>query len=153
MQMLTPLPDVLVPPHSGPPQESYNDIVVSGLLEHVDRKAHVFADGARAFRKAAKDKKLSFQEVSHSKMQYSKIINGKLKPGQRKLAGTQTADRNWRELKDYIPPSLWGRGQLGHTTVNERLSSYVHSFAYPKNTLRQGKDLFAEMSGIGIESA
>ena len=38
------------------------------------QKAHLFADGARAFRKAAAEKKLSFKEVTRSRMEYTRLV-------------------------------------------------------------------------------
>ena len=107
MQVLRCSPDVLVPPSSGPPQESARDLQVSQLLSFVKPESFLFADGAKAFRKAAKDQRLTFLEVSHSRMQYAKKVTHR-KPDQAKTCGTQVADVNWEHLKKFIPVSIWG---------------------------------------------
>lgn len=140
MQVLRCFPDVLVPPGSGPPQESYRDLQVSRSLSFVKPKSFSFADGAKAFRKAAKEQRLTFREASHSRMQYTKKVTSR-KPNQSKTCGTQVADVNWEHLKKFIPVSVWGSQRF-------QLESWMQSYVYRKNANRLGKSLYEQLSCI-----
>ena len=84
MQIAKPFPDFLVPAKTHTPQESFEDLDVTQLLEVVDQNAHLFADGARVVKSKARRLQLSFREVNHSALQFAAPVRNP-KNGQAEL--------------------------------------------------------------------
>ena len=85
----------------------WREISVSGILSRVSaaRPAALYADGARAWSKAALFLNIKcFHCVHQKKKEYSVPITDQVVPrGLSKEAGTQTLDADWKSLKSWLP--------------------------------------------------
>ena len=62
----------------------------------------IYADGARAWSKAAKVLKVPCFQVNHQHKEYASTIR-KVPKGLSKISGTQTIDSDWKSLKCWLP--------------------------------------------------
>ena len=79
---------------------------ISGILSRVSaaRPAALYADGARAWSKAALFLNIKCFHCVHQKKEYSVPITDQVVPrGLSKEAGTQTLDADWKSLKSWLP--------------------------------------------------
>ena len=125
-------------PHSGsrPPTESCLDVDEADLLSRVrGHNAILFADGNRAWKRAAMESGIEFHDVKHALLEFSRTV--RTRAGYVVKAGTQVLDRQWRSLKDYLPKTLATKSKAGH--VNQSLWQWTYSWQYRYNN---GKDLW-----------
>ena len=66
------------------------------------RPTAIYADGARAWSKAAKVLKVPCFQVNHQHKEYASTIR-KVPKGLSKISGTQTIDSDWKSLKCWLP--------------------------------------------------
>ena len=64
----------------------------------------MFADGNRAWRRAATQANVEFYQVRHCLLECSRVVTAQ--NGQTIKAGTQTLDKNWGHMKRFIPNSI-----------------------------------------------
>ena len=147
-------------PGAAPPTESVSDVKSSKLLSNVSSsskilysrkkwckraKAFVFADGNRAWKSVCGTMKIPFAQVSHGRMVYAQDLPRK-RPGQCKMAGTQTLEQVWRHLKRYVPYTLALKRPTGSgLKLNPRLLQYCFSFMFRLNAQKQ---LWTELSRL-----
>jgi len=76
----------------------------SKLLSAVnfERPTAIYADGARAWSKAAKVLKVPCFQVNHQHKEYASTIH-KVPKGLSNISGTQTIDSDWKSLKCWLP--------------------------------------------------
>ena len=117
-----------VRPGSRPPTESSSEVEGTNFFASFEKKGStVFADGNRAWAKAARSRCFKFQSVSHQKMQFCR------RTGARTLdAGTQCLDRCWAVLKKHVPKTVATRGACDRR-ANPRLDQYMCSCQFRKN--------------------
>ena len=141
--LIAQFPDVLVTAGSGPPQESVKDLEHAGLTNSVEpRKTHLFADGARAFVRDAKNKGMGITSVAHHRMEFTRVLKIP-KPGQARMAGTQCLDRLWQDLKRFVPRGIIAKRKGG--PMHDAIWTYVQAFQWRRNLRRQGGSIFEEL--------
>ena len=131
-------------PHSGsrPPTESCLDVDEADLLSRVrGHNAILFADGNRAWKRAAMESGIEFHDVKHALLAFSRTV--RTRAGYVVKAGTQVLDRQWRSLKDYLPKTLATKSKAGH--VNQSLWQWTYSWQYRYNN---GKDLWTAVPHV-----
>ena len=131
-------------PQSGsrPPTESCLDVDEADLLSRVPgHNAILFADGNRAWKRAAMEGDIEFHDVKHALLEFSRTV--RRRAGDVVKAGTQVLDRQWRSLKEYLPKSLATKSKQGH--VNQSLWQWTYSWQYRYNN---GKDLWTAVPHV-----
>ena len=123
---------------SHPPQESWEEIQNSKLLSAVNfkRPTAIYADGARAWSKAAKVLKVPCFQVNHQHKEYASTIR-KVPKGLSKISGTQTIDSDWKSLKCWLPKEASkkrGTGDL--VTHSSKLEQRVWQWMWRRTKLR-----------------
>ena len=131
---------------SGPPQEPVNDLQHAGLTNSVHRrKTHMFADGAKAFVRDAKNKGMTITPVAHHRMEFTRSVK-RPRPGQARTAGTQCLDRLWQDLKRFVPRGIVAKKNSG--PVHDAIWTYVQSFQWRRNLRRRGGFVFEELPNL-----
>ena len=115
-------------PKSRPLQESWEEIKNSKLLSAVSgrKPVAIYADGARAWSKAAKELKIPCFQVNHQHKEYASIIH-KVPKGLSNISGTRTIDSDWKSLKTWLPKEANKKGKVAgddvtHSTKLEAFS-------------------------------
>ena len=95
----------------------------------------------------AKDNGMTVTSVAHYRVEFTKVIKRPL-PGQAKIAGTQTLDRAWQDLKKYVPRSIVAKRKGG--PGNDSLWTYAQSFQWRRNMRLQGRNMFEELPKLKL---
>ena len=103
--------------------------------------ASLFADGNSAWKRAALEVGIVFQNVKHVLLQLLRTVRPRA--GSLVKAGTWVLDRQWRSLKEYAPKTFATKSKAGH--VNQSLWQYTYTWQYRCN---KGKDLWAALPGV-----
>lgn len=141
--------DKLVLPNSKPPPESVAEVRESRLLTQTKRdgvKSVLFHDGIESWKSVAREQApwLMHRNVVHSKLEFTRPVET---PRSRSsLAGTQSLDKRWDHLDNYIPPQIaikWNHG------VHETIWQYVFSWLWRHN--RPHSDMRKLLGGLCVE--
>ena len=126
-------------PKNRPPQESWEEIKNSKLLSAVScrKPLAIYADGARAWAKAAKVLKIHCFQVNHQHKEYASIIR-KVPKGLSNISGTQTIDSDWKSLKAWLPKEANKKGKVGgdDVTHSTKLEQRVWQWLWRRTHLR-----------------
>ena len=95
----------------------------------------MFSDGNKAWQSEAKARGFITEPVTHGKLEFTREIPSKKKGASHSLvAGTQSLDRTWGVMKDWIPNGVRSNDQ-------ERLFAYMYSFQFRRNSTNMYSDL------------
>ena len=130
--LIMPLPCKLLSPGSRPPTESSLDVSESNLLSQVRaaRNTIMFADGNRAWRRAATQANLEFYQVKHCLLEFSRVVTAQ--NGQTIKAGTQCLDGSWSHMKRFIPNSITTK-DAATALLNGDIWDYVYQWQWRFN--------------------
>ena len=79
--------------------QSCLDVDEADLLSRV--RGRKFADGNRAWKRAAMEGGIEFHDAKHALLEFSRIV--RTRAGDLVKAGAQVLDSQWRSLKEYLP--------------------------------------------------
>lgn len=97
----------------------------------------IYADGARAWSKAAKELKIPCFQVNHQHKEYASIIH-KVPKGLSNISGTQTIDSDWKSLKTWLPKEANKKGKVAgdDVTHSTKLEQRVWQWLWRRTHLR-----------------
>ena len=100
------------------------------------RPTAIYADGARAWSKAARVLKVPCFQVNHQHKEYASTIR-KVPKGLSKISGTQTIDSDWKSLKCWLPKEASKkRGTVDLVTHSSKLEQRVWQWMWRRTKLR-----------------
>ena len=124
------IPDLPVTvPGSRPPTESLEGIRQTGLLQKVPLAQRpsttIFSDGNRAWQTLAQQLRMTSHAVCHQNKEWTRSVRAR-----HLICGTQTLDRAWQSLKDFVGPKVprkTGHGQDAHESflVRDLISQFM----------------------------
>ncbi|CAE7249348.1 unnamed protein product [Symbiodinium sp. CCMP2592] len=130
------IPDLPVTvPGSRPPTESFEGIRQTGLLHKVPLARRpfttIFSDGNRAWQTLAQQLRMTSHAVCHQSKEWTRTVQNKHWRARHLLCGTQTLDRAWQSLKDFVGPKVsrkTGHGQHAHESflVRDLISQFMY---------------------------
>ena len=116
---------------SRPPTESNMDVEESALMSNINaRNAVMFADGNKAWRRAALDAQIEFHQVKHVLLEFAKEV--RRSNGSKVTAGTQTLDKCWDYAKNWIPNSVKTKDQK-HKMLNAEVWNHIYQWQWRYN--------------------
>jgi hypothetical protein len=102
-------------------------MLVCGCL---DRSSIICPDGNRAWKFAAERRGIPVQSVVHQVKNFTSE-GPKMFRGVSNIAGTQTLDRSWKSLKDFLPAHMVLKHKdRGHSTMHPSVTQYVFMWCW-----------------------
>jgi hypothetical protein len=97
----------------------------SGFLDRIAGSSIICPDGNRAWKFAAEKRGIPVQAVVHQVKNFTAPAP-KMFRGVPNIAGTQTLDRSWRTLKEFLPAHMVLKHKdRGHSTMHPSVTVHV----------------------------
>ena len=107
------------------------DVAKCDLMKNTtSRNAVLFADGNKAWKRAALEAQIEFYQVKHVLLEFAKAV--RRQDGRKITAGTQTLDKCWGYCKDFIPKSVHTK-DAKNKLLNAELWNYVYQCQWRYN--------------------
>ena len=114
----------------------------------------VFADGNVSWAAACAQKGIRCEQVTHQQKQFTKPVTNVKRPASNlsTIAGTQSLDRAWQELKNWLPPKLVAFSKKnGHTLMCDRVEELLFQWVWRKHVLPCSPKEFLKQFGHTAE--
>ena len=119
------MPSQVTPPAERPITQNSDQVEKSGFLDRITGSSIICPDGNRASKFAAERRGIPVQSVVHQVKNFTSE-GPKMFRGVSNIAGTQTLDRSWKSLKDFLPAHMVLKHKdRGHSTMHPSVTQYV----------------------------